>query len=220
MGEVYTSKKDKKKEHKKSERLSVTQLRKMFKRSGQDGLFGCYATFPPSVYFENQDEGEEVVLFLRQHWIVMIPWLLLVILALTIPSVFEFFPPYQMLPSAYQLTISLIWYLFTFGYALARFMGWFYNIYILTDERVVDIDFVNVLYRRVSTAKIQDIQDVNVEASGAFQTFFNYGIIFIQTAAEKPEFEFHNIPNPDRVGTIINQMVDMEEQEAIEGRVK
>lgn len=203
-----------------NERLSVAQLRKILKRTGHDGLFSCYATFPPNTHIESQEDGEEVVLFLRQHVIVMLPWIVMVVLALAIPSVFQFFPPYANMPGNYQFVVMLSWYLFVFGYALARFMGWFFNIYILTDERIVDIDFINILYRKVSTAKIEDIQDVSVESSGAFQTFFRYGNIRIQTASEVPEFEFLNIPMPDRVGTIINQMIDQEEQEKIEGRVK
>jgi membrane protein YdbS with pleckstrin-like domain len=201
-------------------RVSVDELKQIIVHTGNEGLFSAYATFPPHAYFENQESGEEVVLFLRQHPVTMIPWIALVLFALTLPSVFVFFPPFATLPGGYQFVVTLMWYLFVFGFALAKFMGWFFNIYILTDERIVDIDFVNILYRKVSTAKIEDIQDVNVATSGAFQTFFNYGNISIQTAAEVPEFEFVSIPRPDKVGAIINQMIDMEEQEELEGRVK
>ena len=210
-------------EHKsveKKERLSVAQLRTLLKQTGTSGLFTCYATFPPNTHFESQEPDEAVVLFLRQHLIVNLPWVLLAIFLLTIPSIFAFFPPFTALSASYQFVLVLMWYLFLSGYALAKLMGWFFNIYILTDERIVDIDFVNVLFRKVSTAKIDEIQDVNVEASGAFQTFFNYGGVFIQTAATVPEFDFVNIPHPDKVAEIIHQMIDMEEQEKIEGRVK
>ena len=107
-----------------------------------------------------------------------------------------------------------------FGYTLAKFMGWFFNIYILTDERVVDVDFANIFFRKISTAKIDEIQDVNIQSSGALETFFGYGSVFIQTAAEVSQFEFLAVPNPDKVGKIINQLIDLEEQEKLEGRVK
>lgn len=217
MGEVYSSKS---KESAKTERVSVKQLKKMLGSTGPCGLFTSYATFPPSTHFDSQEQGEEVVLFLRQHLIVNVPWILLVLLALAIPSSFGVMPFFVNLPSAYQIVITLMWYLFVAGFAVAKFMGWFFNIYILTDERIVDIDFVNILYRRISVAKLDEVQDVNVVASGAFQTFFNFGNVFIQTAAEVTQFEFINIPHPDKVGTIINQMIDHEEQEKIEGRVK
>lgn len=219
MAEIYTKKTESGKPV-RNERLSVKQLRNLLKKTGSDGLFSCYATFPPGTYFESQEEGEEVVLFLRQHWIVNLGWIVMSALALTIPSVFSFFLPYAGLPASYQLVVTMTWYLFVAGYALVKLMGWFFNIYILTDERVVDIDFTNVLARKVSVAKIEEIQDVSVVSRGALQTFLNYGSVFIQTAAEVPEFDFVNIPYPDKVGTVISQMIDQEEQESMEGRIK
>ncbi len=99
-------------------------------------------------------------------------------------------------------------------------MSWFFNIFILTDERVIDVDFLNLFSRVISDAKIDHIQDVNSEMSGVWQTFFNFGTVFIQTAGEKPQFIFQNIPQPDKVVEIINHLIDLEEQEKLEGRVK
>lgn len=219
MVDVFVAGKGKKVEE-KGERLSVKQLKAMLGTTSPGGLFTCYATFPPSTHFDSQEPGEEVVLFLRQHLIVNVPWVLLVLLALSLPAAFPFFPFFGALPATFQLILTLMWYLFVTGFALSHVMSWFFNIYILTDERIVDIDFVNILYRRISIAKLDEVQDVNVIASGAFETFFNYGSVFIQTAAEVTQFEFLNVPYPDRVATIINQMIDHEEQEQIEGRIK
>lgn len=200
--------------------LSVAAIRKLIGKTGSDNLFTSFASFPSKVCFETQDDDEAVVLFLRQHPIVNVPWVLTVILMLTLPSVFIFFPPYGSLPPNFQFVVTLGWYMFVFGFALAKFMGWFFNIYILTDERVVDVDFKNIFFRKISTAKIEEIQDINIQSSGSFETFFGYGSVFIQTAAEVSQFEFMYVPNPDRVGKILNQMIDMEEQEKLEGRVK
>ncbi len=202
------------------ENLSVAALRKMVGKMGSDNLLTSFASFPNKMSFETQDDDEEVILFLRQHPIVNIKWIVIAILMLTLPSVFIFFPPYTSLPANFQFIMTMGWYMFVFGYTLAKFMGWFFNIYILTDERVVDIDFQNIFFRKISTAKIEEIQDVNIQSSGSFETFFGYGSVFIQTAAEVSQFEFLAVPNPDRVGKIINQMIDLEEQEKIEGRVK
>ncbi len=204
----------------KKERLSVTQIKEIVGKRGHESLFTSFSTFPTRICFETQEDDEAVVLFLRQHPIVMVPWLLLSLFMLTLPSVFIFFPPFAALPVSYQFVISLGWYLFVFGYALAKFMGWFFNIYIVTDERIVDVDFVNIFFRKISTAKIDEIQDVNVTSSGSLETLLGYGSVFIQTSAAVPEFEFVAIPKPDEVGKILNQMIDQEEQEKIEGRVK
>ncbi|GAB4026390.1 MAG: hypothetical protein Fur0011_1950 [Candidatus Microgenomates bacterium] len=205
---------------KNPERKSVTQLKKIVGAMGGDSLFTSFVSFPTHICFQTQEDEEAIVLFMRQHFLVNIPWIIISIFMLTLPSVFVFFPPYAALSTGFQFVVSLGWYLFVSGYALAKLMGWFFNIYIVTDERIVDVDFKNIFFRKISTAKIEEIQDINVQSSGSFETFFGYGSVFIQTAAEVPEFEFVAIPHPDRVGKILNQLIDHEEQEKIEGRVK
>ncbi|EKD80211.1 MAG: hypothetical protein ACD_40C00178G0002 [uncultured bacterium] len=218
MAEIFKSGVAKTKE--KVERKSLLELRKVIQVLGARHLFTSFATFPPSVCFETQDDGEGVVVFLRQHPIVNLGWIVGALLMLTLSSVFGFFPPYANLPAGYQFVVTSGWYLFVTGFVLAKFMGWFFNIYLITDERVVDVDFLNIFFRRISTAKIEEIQDVSVTSSGAMETFFGYGNVFIQTAAEVSQFEFLAIPKPDVVGKILNRMIDLEEQEQIEGRVK
>lgn len=221
MEEIYSSKKEVKVESPKvKENLSLVALHKTIGKKGSDNLFTSFATFPSKVTFETQDDKEEVVMFLRQHPIVNVKWILVVILMLVLPSVFIFFPPYAGLPVNFQFVITIGWYMFVFGYALAKFMGWFFNIYILTDERIVDVDFKNIFFRHIATAKIEEIQDVSIQSSGSFETFFGYGSVYVQTAAEVAQFEFMSVPNPDKVGKILNQLIDLEEQEKLEGRVK
>jgi len=216
MAEIFSQKKG----EVKKERKSIVDLKKTISVMGARHLFTSFATFPPSVCFETQDDEESVVIFLRQHPIVNVPWILITLFMLTLPSIFGFFPPYANLPATYQFVVSAGWYLFVFGFSLAKFMGWFFNIYIVTDERIVDVDFLNIFFRRISTAKIEEIQDINVTSSGAMETFFGYGNVFIQTAAEVSQFEFLAVPKPDVVGKILNRMIDLEEQEKLEGRVK
>lgn len=208
------------KEPKKKESLSIESLRKMVGGIGRESFFTSLASFPKKVCFDVQNDEEVVVLFMRQHPIVNLPWIILTIFLLTLPSVFIFFPPYAALPGTFQMVMNLTYYLFVAGWILGNFMTWFYNIYILTDERIVDVDFVNLFYRVVSTAKIEEIQDVNIVSSGMMEVFFNMGSVFIQTAAEVPEFVFERVPHPDKIGKLINQMIDEEEQEKLEGRVK
>ncbi len=219
MGEIFSHEK-KNDMTKKNVRRSVIQIQEMIGKLGSEGLFTSFTTFPTHICFDTQEDEEAIVLFMRQHFIVNLPWIVLALFMLTLPSVFIFFPPYTSLSTGLQFVVSIGWYLFVVGYALAKFMGWFFNIYILTDERVVDVDFKNIFFRKISFAKIEEIQDVNVQSSGAFETFFGYGSLFIQTSAEVPEFEFVAIPNPDKVAKILNQLIDHEEQEKLEGRVK
>ncbi len=201
-------------------RRSVSRIRKVIAKTGSESLFTAFATFPQTIGFGQQENGEEVILFLRQHFIVNVPWIVMVLVALVIQALFPIFPPYAALPVNYQFVITAMWYLLVSGFALGKLMAWFFNIFILTDERVIDVDFVNLFLRKISITKIDDIQDVSATTSGAAGTLFGFGDVVIQTAGEIPEFEMDNVPNPEEVEKIINQLIDEEEQEQVEGRVK
>ena len=77
----------------------------------------------------------------------------------------------------------------------------------MTNKRVVDIDWVNLLYRQVSEAQLEKIQDVTYKMSGILDSFFNFGSVFIQTAGPDPNFEFESVPNPDLVVRKINELL-------------
>ncbi|MDO8503846.1 MAG: PH domain-containing protein [bacterium] len=161
--------------------------------------FSAYAYCPLGVRFENQEEGEEIVLFLRQHPIVNIPWILATVVMVFAPLVLRNFPILDFLPLRFQVVSVLIWYLLTAAFILENALDWLFNIYIVTTQRIVDIDFFNLIQKQVSDAERTKIQDVRYTLGGVFGTLFNYGDVFIQTAGTAPNFDFRKVPNPSTV---------------------
>lgn len=173
----------------------------------------AFASYPNGVRFETQDEEEVVVLFLRQHFVVNIPWLFMVFIMIVAPTVifplvFRFLELPFPLPLGYAIIGTLFWYTLTFGFALAKFIHWFFNIYIVTNQRIVDIDFVNLLYKQFSEAQLSNIQDISYRMRGIVATVVNYGNVIIQTAGELPNFEFAAVPNPSKVVEAISELAD------------
>ena len=80
----------------------------------------------------------------------------------------------------------------------------------MTNERIVDFDFRGILHKETSYANLNQVQDVSPKVIGFFGTFFHYGNIFVQTAAAKPEFEFHHVARPDNVAKEILEQVRLE----------
>jgi hypothetical protein len=76
------------------------------------------------------------------------------------------------------------------------------------------------MYREMTDANTEDIQEVTVKMGGAIRTFFNYGDVSIQTAAEKQYILFEAVPNPDRVAQILRELRMEEEVEKMEGRIR
>ncbi len=175
------------------------------------GPFTAYAVSPAGVRFETQEAEEEVILFLRQHLIVNIPWIIVSVVFLLTPSFL--FPlivksiPVP-LPFPYILVGTLSWYLMTIGFALVSFLHWFFNIYIVTNERVIDVDFQYLLFKRFSQAELERIQDISYTMGGIFATIFHYGNVYIQTAGEMPNLEFVAVPRPDKVVEKVRSLME------------
>lgn len=176
-------------------------------------LFTAYAENPTGMTFETQQVDEKVIIFMRKHFVVNVPWILATILLFVAPfTVIPFFfmlvPSPVMLPASYKLIGFLFWYLATFGYALLNFIHWYYNIYIVTTERIVDIDFIQLLYKKFSEARLDKIEDVTYTSTGFVATVFNFGDVTIQTAGEAREFDFESIPKPASVVRTIEALID------------
>lgn len=175
----------------------------------------------PKVFsFEEKDDEEAVLLVLRRHWFTNVGWIITAVILAFLPGFLPLKIIFSGVSSSYQLVAVLFWYLITFVFSFEKFLSWYFNVYIVTDERVVDIDFENLLVKKFSEAKINMIQDVTSKVIGLFPTLFNYGSVYIQTAAEVPEIEFEMVPNPEKVIKVLQQLRQEEEQEALDGRVR
>ena len=52
------------------------------------GLFSAYCMYPDNVTFENQDTNEQIILFLRRHFITNFYWIVSVIILALLPVLF------------------------------------------------------------------------------------------------------------------------------------
>lgn len=205
MVEIYTAKQE------QEEKVKISQA---------SNPLSAFALNPAGVKFENQEQGEKIILLLRKHWITNVTWIVLAILLLFAPLALRFFPLIDFLPLRYQMMAIILWYLLVASFIFERFLTWFFNAYIITDERIVDIDFFNLIYKQVTEAKIDRIQDTTLRMGGVVRTIFNFGDVLVQTAGAEPNLEFEDVPNPDEVMQILQSLRTQEEREALEGRIR
>ena len=179
----------------------------------------CY--YPAHANFVNKDSEETVVLLLRKHPITNVKWIVIGALMLFVPLLVLSFPAVtSFMPARFLMIAILSWYLITSAYIFESFLIWFFNVYIVTDERIFDVDFYNLVFRQISDAELSQIQDVTVRVGSVIRTVLNYGDILIQTAAEEQEFDFEAVPQPDRVAKILRELRVEEEIEEREGVIR
>ncbi len=202
--------KDRKPSAKKAPTLqSIAQKPKAEQQSV--GIFSAYIEHPKGVTFVNQEDDEIVILFLRRHFVTNVPWITYTILLFLVPPVFFALLRLSNIsisgfPQGLIVSVIAFYYLIVLGFAFGKFVSWFYNIGLVTNKRIVDLDSSNILSHNTSTANFNEIVDVKFLQRGFFQSFFDYGDVQIQTEALHANFEFDAAPKPAKVENIISDL--------------
>ncbi len=172
------------------------------------GLTTTFCEFPQHLYFEGQKKDEVVHLFLRSHFVTNFRWITLSIIFILLPLLFFILLPYLSLSFTifnfnHLLIFIFFYYSLLFGYVFINFLTWFYNIGMITNLRVVDIDVSYITNKNISSTGIMDIIDVDYSQNSFLGNLFQYADVYLQTQGIKPNFEFTAAPNPAKVAEII-----------------
>lgn len=188
----------------------------LWKRSGSSVL-SAFCAYPAAMQFSGEEDQEEIVLLLRAHIVTNVPWLAVAAIAAVIPLVlapltvsFNFLPN---LGIGLGVVLTLFWYLGVFTYSFLNFLYWFFNVYIVTDERIVDVDWYSVVNRDMKFAEISRIEDVTASQFGVLAGIFDFGNVKIETAGTEPNIEFERVPHPQLVAKKIQELMQLEEVE-------
>ncbi len=184
-----------------------------------DNCFAAFVPKPRKISLDILAKDEQIILVLRQHPITQAKWIFAVIGMLLLPALFSTAGIFDFLPGRYQFAAGLGWYLLTFGLVVESFLKWFYRVYIITDERLIDVDFLSMMYKDVSTTKLDKIEDITSMNAGFLGSMIDYGTVIVQTAATKQEIQFESVPHPSKVTSLLNDLILEEELEKYEGRV-
>lgn len=178
-------------------------------------LFPDLLDHPKKLRFSEQESDEVVDLFLRQHWVLNIPWILFSLFGLVLPLILlwldQFFGTDYITQVPFDIILGglIVWYLLIIAYALESFLSWYFNVYIITNKHLVDINFFNLLNRQVLEIKLANIEGVSSKMAGLVGSFFNYGDVTVRTAAENQVITFDRVPNPDLVTDRIQDLASV-----------
>lgn len=131
----------------------------------------------PEKLFKEQFEDEDVLLVFRKHPVVMRKGLIISSLALllgTIPALIkpEFSWFFGGLAAGFVLSILVF---------LPFWIGWHFSVYIVTDQRLIQITQKGLFHRSMVGLGLSQIQMVNYEIAGMQETLLGFGTIVIQT---------------------------------------
>ncbi|MFA4845320.1 MAG: PH domain-containing protein [Patescibacteria group bacterium] len=163
----------------------------------------------------NQRDDERVVLFLRRHWFAILSIVTAFVLLTSIPLILGWYfwdtvdawLKHEVLGPVIAI-IGSIYFLSVWLFAFLEFTDYYLDTWIITNERIINIEQEGLFNRTASELDLASVQDATAEIRGILQTIFTYGNVFVQTGAEKARFHFKNIDNPEHVKELINALVE------------
>jgi len=180
--------------------------------NGSVHLFTSFCKDPDDITFENQDEGEKVLLFTRKDLITNLPWLLAGLFLAIIPIIIMPALPFlhislASLPQNFPLILTIFYYLLVTAFLFVNFITWYFNLDIVTEKRILDIEFQGIVYKNVAATKLTLVQDVSYSQVGVIRTVFDYGDVLVQTAGTIDNFTFEAIPRPEDAVHIVEDLI-------------
>jgi uncharacterized integral membrane protein len=144
-------------------------------------------------YFADQFDDEEVLFVFRKHPIVMRRGLIFAMLAVllgTVPSLIK--PEY----SVYFVGLACGIVLGTLV-ILPSWIAWYFSVFIVTDQRLIQITQKGLFHRSVVDMGLNQIQMVNYEIDGLQATLLGFGTIVMQTFVG--DLVIHEIHHPAEI---------------------
>ncbi len=146
-------------------------------------------------YFADQFDDEDVLFVFRKHPVVMRKGLVIGL----------FGPLLGVIPAAIRPTMGFGWFFgglaagFILGLLafLPSWIAWFYSVYIVTNQRFIQITQKGLFHRSVVDVGLNQIQMVNYEIAGLQETLLGFGTIMMQTYMG--DLVVHDVHHPAKI---------------------
>jgi len=169
-------------------------------------------------HFAGQKDGEKILLVAHRHWFdILTQFFFVLVLIIMLIGSYAFLPvmfPFlgEAIGSAFFAFLENTFLLFIWIIFFIIWIDYYFDVWIITNQRVVNIEQKALFSREVSELELENIQDVTTEVSGILRTFFNFGNLYIQTASETERFVFNNVPDPYKIKDLIMNLQETQEK--------
>lgn len=162
------------------------------------------------IHFPGQHKDEEVkIVFRRSIFFLIMPYILNLVLLIILLVSATILPnnitilqdPFIGAIFDFIITLIILFILLT---AFLTWTHYYLDAYIVTNQRILTIEQIDLFHRKVSEADIGNVQDIEVVVKGFFSNTLNFGDVRIQTAgADQKTLFFDNVPYPYKAKDII-----------------
>ena len=172
--------------------------------------FNTLFVLPKEASYENLEKDERVILFIYKHMMTLIPRILLGILfvcALVAGLILLFIFSPDPFVTKTGIIVAWLWASFVLLYFLMILTSYRSDVYIVTNERIIDFDVVNLLYKNAQDIDLESIHSIQNESGGGIvRGMFDYGNVTIDYTGG--EFILHNVTMPSKIALAIGELAE------------
>ena len=156
---------------------------------------------PKVKYFADQLDNEEVLYVFRKHPIVMRKGLVWGSFGLLVGPLYTLILTY--VHSSNPPSLNFFYMSFVVSILIAGllffpdWMSWYYSVFIMTDQRFIQITQKGFFHHSVVDMNLSQIQMVNYEISGLQETLLGFGTIMMQTFVG--DLVIHYLHHPQKI---------------------
>lgn len=153
-------------------------------------------------HFPGQRTGEHVRLLMRKHWVTDLRSALTFLLI----GIFPLLIALWIGELLWQNSDSRVFWGFVMGFlvyllfiGLITYVHWLneeLDIIVVTDQRVISHEQIDLFHRQISEAHVSQIQDVKGSERGLLQNLLHYGRLEIMTSSNDTFFHMNYVEDP------------------------
>lgn len=138
-------------------------------------------------------------MIIRRHWFVLLAPSLSIFFLLLLPALLPLLP-FELFNAGISLGalgtfLFSLYLLFLLLFAFLIWMNYYLDVWIITSERIIDIEQHNLFSRTISEFPMSRVQDISIDIHGIIETFFKFGDLKVQTAGSHEGFVINDAPD-------------------------
>ena len=152
--------------------------------------------------------NEKVLAVYRQTEAVMFRTLLLIFALIYFP--WYVLLKYELLANFDRLLFA--WTVLIFLFGLNRYVLWLLNIYLLTDKRLVLVQYKNLFNKHVWETPLSNVLSVSFAVNGFTQSLFKYGTVEVRARGLHEPLLLKNLAHPSKIKDFIWQVLNRQDE--------
>jgi len=163
------------------------------------------------------EPNENIIGTARKHWFIFVVEIFFALVVAVLPAlaVLFFAAPleqfvlaplkFQNVSEPFLIFCYFIWLLIIWIVIALIWTDYYLDVWYITNQRIIDVEQRGLFHRKISTFRLEMIQDTTIEIPGILATLIGYGNLQIQTAGQNEKFTIRGVSRPQRVNEIITR---------------